>query len=242
MDNIFLSRPNWVAPEFEQGLEAFTNILTSYDINPRTLGISDSPTNTPLDEVISIMDQCVGAIILGYPQIEIKNGFLKGKQIDLTVTLATEWNHIEAGLAYAKGLPLLVIHHTGVQGGIFDRGAISKFLYEIDLSRSTWFSEKPILGAINAWRQKLNSTTPSNSPERPKQDDLKFHPRFGIMVSEKSNTYYCTRCYHSSPSKPVGLQVHKAGWTCHACDKFYSNPDYDPPDHCITDFDPFQSL
>jgi len=147
-----------VGPEFVQGLEAFTSILKSYEINPRTLGVSDYPTNTPLDEVISIMDQCVGAIILGYPQIEVKEGVLKGGTIESCVVLATEWNHIEAGLAYAKRLPLLVIHHKGVRRGIFDRGAIGKYLYEVDLSNSTWFSEEQIIGAIVAWKNILTET------------------------------------------------------------------------------------
>ena len=79
MKNIFLSRPTWATPKFKDGLKAFENILTSYEMNPRTLGVSDSPINTPLDEVISIVNQCVGAIILGYPQIEVKDSVLKGK-------------------------------------------------------------------------------------------------------------------------------------------------------------------
>lgn len=231
MKNIFLSRPTWVGPEFVQGLEAFTSILKSYKINPKTLGVSDYPTNTPLDEVISIMDQCVGAIILGYPQIEVKEGVLKGDIIDSSVILATEWNHIEAGLAYAKGLPLLVIHHKGVQRGIFDRGAISKFLYEVDLSNSTWFSEESIIGAIGTWREKLNNTNYVESSESPQQDDLQFDQRLGIFTSKKTSSSYCTSCYHLSPSKRVELQVRDNGWRCHACGKFYPNPNYDRPTH-----------
>ncbi len=229
MKNIFLSRPNWVGPEFEQGLEAFISILKTYKINPRTLGVSDYPADTPLDEVISILHQCVGAIILGYPQIEVKDGAIKGDKIDSSVILATEWNHIEAGLAYAKGLPLLVIHHTGVRRGIFDRGAIGKFLYEVDLSDSTWFSKEPIIGAIVAWKDRLPETIPESSPASVQQDDLQFDPRLGIFISEKTGSSYCTSCYHLSPSKKVELQVQNNGWRCHACNKFYRNPNYNPP-------------
>ncbi len=239
MRDIFLSRPSWVGPEFKQGLEAFTNILKSYEMNPRTLGVSDYPVNTPLDEVISIMDQCVGTIILGYPQIEVKEGVLKGDTIDSSVILATEWNHIEAGLAYAKGLPLLVIHHKGVQRGIFDRGAINKFLYEVDLSNSTWFSEESIIGAISAWRERLNKTSPVECSESPQQDDLQFDKKLGIFISKKTGSSYCSRCYHLSPSKRVELQVTDNGWRCNACGKFYSNPNYDRPTHTENDYNRF---
>jgi hypothetical protein len=239
MKDIFLSRPNWVGPEFKQGLEAFTNILKSYEMNPRTLGVSDYPVNTPLDEVISIMDKCVGIIILGYPQIEVKEGVLKGETIDSSVILATEWNHIEAGLAYAKGLPLLVIHHKGVQRGIFDRGAINKFIYEVDLSNSTWFTTESIIGAIESWRQRLNKTSPAESFESPQQDDLKFDQRLGIFISEKTGSSYCSHCYYLSPSKRVELQVKDTGWRCNACNKFYSNPNYARPTHTENDYNRF---
>lgn len=227
MKDVFLSRPTWVAPEFEQGLEAFINILKSFKLNPRTLGVSDYPSRTPLDEVISIMDQCVGAIILGYPQIEVKEGVLKGDIIDSPVILATEWNHIEAGLAYAKKLPLLVIHHKGVQRGIFDRGAFSKFLYEIDLSNSTWFSEEQILGAITAWSDSLPETISEDDAASVQQDDLTFDQRTGTYISKEDGIRYCHKCWHSS-SQRVPLKEQVNGWRC-TCGEFYRNPNYKPP-------------
>ena len=237
MKDIFLSRPNWVGPEFKQGLEAFTNILKSYEMNPRTLGVSDYPVNTPLDEVISIMDQCVGTIILGYPQIEVKDGVLKGETIDSSVILATEWNHIEAGLAYAKGFPLLVIHHKGVQRGIFDRGAISKFLHEVDLSNSTWFSDEPIIGAISAWRERLNKTSPAEHSKSPQQDDLEFEKASGTYISKEDRLRYCTKCWHSS-SKKIPLREQQNGWRCNVCGEFYPNPNYNPPRITNNDYNP----
>jgi hypothetical protein len=236
MKNIFLSRPTWIGPEFSQGLKAFTSILTSHEITPRTLGVSDYPTNTPLDEVISIMDQCVGAIILGYPQIEVKEGFLKGDTIDSSVVLATEWNHIEASLAYAKRLPLLVIHHKGVRRGIFDRGAIGKFLYEVDLSNSTWFSEEHIIGAIVAWKNRLVEAIPEDSPASVQQDDLEFDKASGTYISNDDRTRFCHKCLHSSPSQKVPLQEQDNGWSCSVCNNFYRNPNYNPPRYADNDY------
>ncbi len=113
------------------------------------------------------MDECSGAIILGYPQIGVERGSLKGKLIpkpgDEDFLLATEWNHIEAGLAYARGLPLLVIHHAGVRRGIFDRGATNRFIYKHDLSDPAWPLARDISGAFTKWKKEL--------ADPPKQED-----------------------------------------------------------------------
>ena len=71
MTDIFISRPTWVPDEFKKGLENFLSFLEEMDLNPRTLGSTDYPNESPLDEVISIMSECKGIIVLGYPQIFI---------------------------------------------------------------------------------------------------------------------------------------------------------------------------
>jgi hypothetical protein len=151
--DVFVSRPRWVAPEFQAGLTGFLRMLVTLNLVPRTLGKSDYGRRAPLDDVIEVLDQCRGAVILGYPQIKILSGELKGAVLNNEVLLATEWNHIEAGLARARGLPLLVIHHTGVERGIFDRGATSSFLYEKDLSLADWPLTEDIQGALVGWRR-----------------------------------------------------------------------------------------
>jgi hypothetical protein len=155
MINVFVSRPTWVSNVYVRGLQGFLLRLTDYIMQPRTLGASDYPNRAPLDEVINLLDQCEGAVILGYPQIEIRDGMIKGQPVSGVVHLATEWNHIEAGLAYARGLPLLVIHHVGVCRGIFDRGATNTFLYEKDLSDPAWSVTPEISGALNKWREQV---------------------------------------------------------------------------------------
>jgi len=152
MVNVFLSRPTWVDATFANGLEGFNRILSGSGFMPRTVGTTDFPTKSPLDEVIRLMDICQGVIILGYPQIVATSGSIKDKPIAAPVALSTEWNHIEAGLAYAKSLPLLVIHHLGISRGIFDRGACSSFEYEIDLANESWSLRPDIQGALAVWK------------------------------------------------------------------------------------------
>ena len=38
MIDVFLSRPTWVAKEFEEGKQAFLNLLDTLDFKPRTIG------------------------------------------------------------------------------------------------------------------------------------------------------------------------------------------------------------
>jgi hypothetical protein len=207
--DVFVSRPTWVAAEFEAGLAAFLRVLRSLDLTPRTLGATDYPSKAPLDEVIALMDKCAGAVILGYPQLVVETGHLKGVPINQALELPTEWNHIEAGLAYARGLPLLIIHNRGVRRGIFDRGAMSAFLYEADLTKPGWPVEEGIHGAVQKWKNDC-LTTPNPTAT-------------SGLVSEEPNKPACPNC--SKAGRPFFLRpiptpfstVAGGTWECSKC-------------------------
>jgi hypothetical protein len=103
-----------------------------------------------------LLATCSGAIILGYPQITVERGMVKGTPLTQPMTLATEWNHIEAALAYSRKMPLLVIHHSGLQRGVFDHGAIGKFIYEIDLTNAGWALNERVRGALTNWKGQVD--------------------------------------------------------------------------------------
>jgi len=161
--DVFVSRPTWVASEFESGLSTMLVLLENLGLNARTLGVSDHPSKAPLDEIIDMMATCKGAVVLGYPQLEIQSGILKGEKLSTSLHLGTEWNHLEAGIAYSAGLPLLVIHHTTVTRGIFDRGVLNAFLHSVDLTGSKWAMEPAINGAINHWKKACVEGVPNFS-------------------------------------------------------------------------------
>jgi hypothetical protein len=182
-----VSRPNWISSEFDPGLEVFLTSLNNMGLSPRTLGSSDYPSKAPLDEVIEIMDECEGAIILGYPQVTIFEGKIKEDKIENELLLPTEWNHIEAALAYSKGLPLIVIHHQGVSRGVFDRGVMNAFVHEVNLTSPTWSMDADLNGAIQKW--KLNCDSGNSN--------------FGIAVKADPHKPTCPNC--STKSKPIYL-------------------------------------
>src|SRR5258708_30934241 len=108
--DVFVSRPTVLHDSFQAGLKVFLQRLADLQLTPHTLGATDHPVKAPLDEVIELLNRCRGAVILGYPQIQVSTGLLRNRWLEKPLTLPTEWNHIEAGLAYARGLPWLVIH------------------------------------------------------------------------------------------------------------------------------------
>lgn len=207
--NIFLSRPNWIDPTFEPGLNTFLTQISNLGLTPRTLGVSDYPSKAPLDEVIDILGSCNGAIILGVPQIEIRTGLIKGEEIGKPIVLGTEWNQLEAGLAYAAGLPLLVIHHNSVTRGIFDRGVLNAFLHQVDLSKNNWSMHPSINGALVQWKDKcLNGR--ANFQQNNKAAALPGKPICPNCSTKQSPIYM----------KPVGhdfINLLNANWDCPKC-------------------------
>jgi len=197
LKNIFISRPTTIDKKFHKGLDNALNFLEQNDFKTRTLGSSDYPSESPLNEVLRIMKECKGIIVLGYPQIIIKSGYNKSKKITDEVILATEWNHIEAALAYSLSLPMLVIHHIGISRGIFDRGTLNSFIYEIDLANDSWIFEKNIIGAFNTWKQKLIGSPSSVKPVQDPISDFILHR--GLHFRKKKDgkiedTVYCPKC------------------------------------------------
>lgn len=158
MDDIFLSRPTCVSPQYEQGLKSFICFLQAHGLNPRTVGTTDFPNESPLDEVIKLMKHCTGAIVLGYPQIIVESGWIKENSIQKAISLGTEWNHIEAALAYSLHIPLLVIHDVTVSRGIFDRGTLNSFIYSMDFLDPTWPTSDVVIGALMSWITKISSS------------------------------------------------------------------------------------
>lgn len=161
MNPVFLSRPSWVSEKYRPGLDHFQTLLREQHLDPRSVGVTDYANDVPMAEVIRLMKQCAGAIVLGVPQIEVMAGAVKGDDIHEPFSLGTEWNHIEAALAYALELPTLVIHDQTVVRGVFDRGATQSFLHEVDLSCPTWALTERIVGAVRTWRGRLQMRSSS---------------------------------------------------------------------------------
>jgi hypothetical protein len=215
MKEVFLSRPNWIPSEFEKGIENFYNLLKSINLNPRTIGQSDFPNESPLNEVISLMGKCEGTIVLGIPQIEIENGNLKGTTINGKMILGTEWNHIEAALAYSIGHPLLIIHHKNMSRGIFDRGACNSFIYEIDMDDNSWAISSEISGVISNWKSKLKELPKRKIIEQ--NSESKPVLKWGMYKFEGEQGLFCPTCYVKDGLKIPCSRLSSKFYQCPNC-------------------------
>ncbi|MFT5207311.1 MAG: hypothetical protein ACI9CF_001063 [Candidatus Omnitrophota bacterium] len=64
-------------------------------------------------------------------------------------------------------------------------------------------------------------------------DDVKFVPNLGFWSSEETGLTYCTSCKQNGMMSP--LSVSSSGWHCEvkSCDKYYSNPNWEPPRQAV---------
>lgn len=137
---VFVSSPTKLNASQQAVRLAIFDSLAAYGLEPRALGQSDYPTQLPLREVLVIARRCAGALILGFEQhfassVEIRRGLpeCEGGGCSQNVSYPTPWNHLEAGILFALGLPQLVFREQGVTGGIFDNGVSDAFIHQMPL-------------------------------------------------------------------------------------------------------------
>lgn len=133
---VFLSCPTTLNTEQEDCRKLIEAELDFQQFEPRTLGRSDYPSERPLREVYSIATRCAGGIILGFSQFETesgewKRGAISARKQNSPVAFPTPWNHLEAGILYGLGVPLLIFREVSISGGIFDVGTSDLFIHSM---------------------------------------------------------------------------------------------------------------
>jgi hypothetical protein len=122
---------------------------------PKTVGITDFGNASPLQIVRDLMFECSGAVILGLSQFQASGAMLKpgtkASEAIGDVVLATPWNQLEAGIAYALSLPLLVIREQSVRAeGIFDPQVGDYFVHQTSLT-SDWLESDRFTQPFEQW-------------------------------------------------------------------------------------------
>jgi hypothetical protein len=168
-----------------------------------------------MDEVIKLMKKCVGAIVLGLPQIVIEKVYIKDQAVSSPVSLGTEWNQIEAALAYCIQLPTLVIHDKTVVRGIFDRGTLNSFIYSFDLADPAWPIDPIVSVAVNSWMESLISEPLKENirVDQFEQPTLKW----GCYKFDGREGLYCPACYESKGLKVLTSRINYKIRKCPLC-------------------------
>lgn len=151
---VFVSCPTRLSTEQDAARRLILGELGHAGLEARTVGRSDYPTSFPLREVLTLARHCSGGLILGFRQFEATAGIWKEGTPDAariskqrTVSFASPWNHIEAGILFALKLPLMVFRESGVTGGVFDLGATDLFVHSM-LKAQTQRRDRTVLRAV----------------------------------------------------------------------------------------------
>jgi hypothetical protein len=130
---VFVSSPTALNTAQTDMRSAILGLIEDLNMEPRALGRSDYPIDLPLREVLVIARHCSGGMILGYSQFTSIDGVSKQgtprEASQAGVKFPTPWNHLEAGILYSLGLPLVVLREEGITGGIFDAGVSDVFVH-----------------------------------------------------------------------------------------------------------------
>jgi hypothetical protein len=159
--NVFVSVGGTATEQQETFVRAVEERLRSEGLVPHTVGRNTFSADAPLKTVTELINSCVGAMVIALERSYFASGTEKRggpKEIALIdVKLPTPWSHIEAAMAYTRGLPLMVIVEAGLKSeGLLERG------YD-------WYVQwvKPEAAALNtaefngvlaSWKQKMVQT------------------------------------------------------------------------------------
>jgi hypothetical protein len=130
---VFLSKSGSSDYRREQLIGSVRTRLKAEQISVAKLERPDYPSFGSLAEVKRMLVGCAGVVILGFRDLEIKEGrWREGTKEEAPVGgryLSSEWMQIEAGMAIMAGLPVLVISEPDIRGGIFDVPTSEHLIY-----------------------------------------------------------------------------------------------------------------
>jgi hypothetical protein len=136
---VFLSRPSDCDRESKSIVAQVNNAIADAGMELVTFPPGEYGIGAPLDEATQRISACDAVIILGVPQIRVKDGVWRPGTDDerkmAEATLATPWNHIEAGIAAALDKPILIIRDR-VGEGVFEIGEQPQAVTVVDVGQS----------------------------------------------------------------------------------------------------------
>jgi hypothetical protein len=156
--NVFVSVGGTATDTQEAFVRAVEDRLRSEGLIPHTVGRNTFSADAPLKAVTDLMDKCAGTLVIVLERTYFASGTEKRggpKEITLTnVKLPTPWNQIEAAMAYARGLPLMVVVEAGVKSeGLLERG--NDWYVQWVMPESAALNSNEFNGVLASWKQKM---------------------------------------------------------------------------------------
>ncbi|MEP6636093.1 MAG: hypothetical protein ABJB97_05155 [Acidobacteriota bacterium] len=171
--NVFVSVGGTATEQQEAFVRAVEDRLRSEGLVPHTVGRNTFSADAPLKTVTELLDNCSGAVVIAFERSYFGSGAEKRggpNEVALTdVKLPTPWNHIEAAMAYTRGLPLMVIVEAGLKSeGLLERGYdwyVQWVRLETVALNSIEFN-----GVFASWKQKMAQTPKKRSLSKTPSD------------------------------------------------------------------------
>jgi len=159
--NVFVSVGGTATEQQEAFVRAVEDRLRSEGLVPHTVGRNTFSADAPLKAVTELLDQCSGTVVIAlersyFPSGTEKRGGPKATAL-ADVKLPTPWNHIEAAMAYARGLPLMVVVEAGLRSeGLLERGY--DWYVQSVKPEAAALSTNEFNGVLASWKQKMIAT------------------------------------------------------------------------------------
>jgi hypothetical protein len=167
--HIFVSQPTTLTRPQKLFCGQLERTFQASGLTTHTVGVSDFTSRLPLRKILDTITTCDGACVLGLIQVAAPSAVFKPNTIERRIVpnavFATPWNQIEAGMAVARGLPLLVVCESGVAGGIFDQGVGDAFTHVLPAKgKLSWLQSEQFQQSMAEWIGLMDERLPSRRP------------------------------------------------------------------------------
>ena len=159
---LFISKPAALSSSQHVIWERLQKILLNNKIPTKFLNPDDYSEYNPMSKVKLTLKNCDGVIVLGLKQIYIEKGILKKYTNDFSVLenydLPTPWNDLEGGMAFMKGIPILIISEKNLGGrGIFDVQNKEEMMHYFSINSDNWWESSEFILTLNKWFKDVES-------------------------------------------------------------------------------------
>lgn len=155
---VFISVGGTANNQQEDFVKLIEDRLRSENLIPCTVGRNNFSADSPLVSVKELMNDCSGILVVALERTFFETGIEKRggtHETSLTNTkFATPWNQIEPGMAYIKGLPILVILENGVRGeGLLEKG-YDWYVMTVTPNQQSLITPE-FNGVLASWKKKI---------------------------------------------------------------------------------------
>lgn len=161
MIDVFISHPSPYNNIQSQFLELIKAKLADHGLNAVNLGTNNWNFQKPLKPVKALIAKCRGAIIIGLERHHSYIGYEKedseGQSELVHKYTSSPWIHIEGGMAYQAGLPLLILKEKKIHPeGILDPNNSESYIFDFIVEKNVDALSIDLQQIIQSWASEIS--------------------------------------------------------------------------------------